>query len=162
MIRVHPDFASRIEQQLDELRARFAHGPAVLDAFRAASASLQPQEVAAWLVREAGIWIPAPCWAVIARDMDGQPTLLAEHGLTPEAGPSMWAVASWVLRMGEEMFLADLASDPRITGNVSGSALGLPLACRGRLIGALVGVDPSASGQPRLSSGLKRSRSPTT
>src|SRR5258706_9797178 len=87
MIRVHPDFASRIEQQLDELRARFAHGPAVLDAFRAANASLHPQEVATWLVQEAGIWIPARCWAGIARHRDGQPTPAPGPGLTPEAGP---------------------------------------------------------------------------
>lgn len=141
-----PDFAARIEQQLDQLHSRFAHGHAVVDALRTVNASLVPSDVATWLVREASTWIPAPCWAVVARgDMDGQPVLLAESGLTPAAGPSMWGAASWVMKSGRELFSSDLAADARVVGNVAGTVLALPLASLGRTIGVLVGVDPSPS-----------------
>lgn len=148
MIRVvrGPDFASRIEQQLDELRARFEQRDAVLDALRAVHATLDPEKVAAWLVHESHAWLPAPCWAVLANDMDGQLSLLAERGLSPAFGPSMWGAATWVVRHGREFFSADLADDGRLEGPVSGTVVGLPLTCRGRTIGALVGIDPLPSG----------------
>ena len=150
MIRVARDldFAARIEQQLEHLRARFEHRESVLEAFRAANASLSPQAVAMWIVQEASTSIPAPCWAVIAHDMNGQLALLAERGLTPSTGPSMWGAASWVMKHGRELFSADVASDSRISGRASGSVLALPLISRGRTVGTLVGVDSSPSTSP--------------
>ena len=147
MIRVvrDPDFASRIELHLEELRVRFANRDAVLDALRSVHATLDPERVAMWLVKEAASWIPAPCWVVAATDMDGQLALLAEQGLTPELGPALWGAASWVMRHDGEFFSANLAEDHRLPGFVAGTMLALPLACRSRTVGVLIGIDPVPS-----------------
>ena len=148
MIRVarESDFGARIEHRLEQLRARFQQRDAALDAFRAANATLDPARVGEWIVQEAVVWLPAPCWAVIAPNMDGHPALLAELGLTPAAGPSMWGAANWVLTHGQEFVSPDLSHDSRLSGPVFGTALALPLACRGRTVGALVGLDSTPSG----------------
>ena len=142
------DFAARLSARLPALRARVDSRDAVVDAVREANASLEPPKVAAWLVRQAQEWIPAPCWAVISHDVNGQLTVLADDGLTPSLGPSLWTAANWVLRHGAEFFSADLAADSRAGYGAAGSALAFPLLCRQRAIGALVGLDPVPSTEP--------------
>jgi len=116
-----------------------------MEAIRGANASPHPQRVAAWLVEQANGWVPAPCWAVISQDVDGDLSVLADQGLTPELGASLWSVANWVMAQGAELFASDLQHDSRVSAGASGSALGFPLACRNRTIGALVGLDPDPS-----------------
>jgi hypothetical protein len=88
------DFAPRLEPRLDALQSRLERPDAVIEAVRGANTSLDPQQVAAWLVWQAGEWIPAPCWAVVVPDVDGRLTVLAEKGWTPELHPTAWAVAA--------------------------------------------------------------------
>jgi diguanylate cyclase (GGDEF)-like protein len=142
------DFATRIEQQFGELRVRFEHRDAVLQALRAAHATLDPEKVAAWLVNEAHTWMPAACWVVGAHDLEGQLGLLAGRGLTPELEPAVWAAAGYAMRSGREFFSSDLAQDVRVPSSGSVSVVALPLAARGRMVGVLIGVDasPSSSG----------------
>lgn len=148
------DFAARVRARLPALRARVESREAMVEAVRDANASLDPNQVAAVLVRLAESWLPAPCWVVIAYDVNGQLTVLADHGLAPSHGPSLWTVAHWVLRNGTELCAADLAADSRGFGTV-GSALAFPLVCRDRTIGALVGLDPTpSSAMPTLAPGV--------
>jgi diguanylate cyclase (GGDEF)-like protein len=52
---------------------------------------------------------------------------------------------------GEEFLTANLRADERIKADRVGTVVGLPLACRGRRIGAIIGLDPEPSSrQPRL------------
>jgi diguanylate cyclase (GGDEF)-like protein len=117
----------------------------LIETIRGANASLDPRKVAAWIVGQASGWIPAPCWAVVSHDLEGQPAILADDGLTANAGPSLWGSATWVMKQGRELFSADLTKDSRVNGQVSGSVIGFPLVSRGKTIGALVGLDPSPS-----------------
>lgn len=142
------DLASRLKQKLRTLRARVERRDALIDTVRGAHATLEPHKVANWLVHQMGDWIPAPCWAVIANDVNGQLAVLADSGLTPALGPSLWSTANWVLRHGGELFSADLSRDGRVATGASGSAVAFPLICRGRTIGALVGLDPVSSSSP--------------
>ena len=48
-----PDFASRIKVRLRTLRARLDRRDVMIDAVREANASLDPQTVGLWLVRQA-------------------------------------------------------------------------------------------------------------
>ena len=116
-----------------------------MEAIRGANAPLHPQGVAAWMVEQADAWVPAPCWAVVAHDVDGDLSVLADHGLTPELGASLWSVANWVVAQGADFFASDLQHDGRASAGATGSALAFPLACRNRTIGALVGIDPEPS-----------------
>jgi diguanylate cyclase (GGDEF)-like protein len=140
-----PDFAARLKGRLRTLRARIGRREALVAAVREANATLEPRKVADWLVEEANGWIPAPCWAVVAHDINGQLNVVADAGLTPGAGPSLWSVAHWVLRHGVEFSTADLAKDSRAGAGVAGTALGFPLFCRGRTVGALVALDSQPS-----------------
>jgi diguanylate cyclase (GGDEF)-like protein len=139
------DFAARVKGRIRTLRARLESRDALLDAVREANTSLDPQKVATWLVAQAQEWIPAPCWAVVAHNLDGQLTVLADDGLTPVLGPSLWASAHWVMRNGTEFFAADLERDNRAPAGALGTALAFPLLCRHRTVGALVALDPLPS-----------------
>lgn len=148
------DLAARLKARLRALRGRLDRRDALIESVREANATLEPQKIAAWLVRQAGEWIPAPCWAVVAYDTNGQLTLLADEGLTPSLGPSLWGVAHWVMRHGVELIAGDLAQDGRAKGG-QGTVVAFPLVCRQRTVGALVGLDsvPSAK-TPALGSSL--------
>ena len=139
------DFAARIKARLRTLRTRIERRDALSDAIRDANATLDPQKVAAWMVARANEWIPAPCWAVVAHDVNGHPAVLADHGLTPNVGPSLWAAANWVMRNGVELFAADLSRDARASAGAAGTVIAFPLVCRNRTVGVLVGLDPAPS-----------------
>lgn len=142
----HPDFAARLASRLRTLRTRIEGRDALLLALREANATLDPAQVAGWLVRQFAEWIPALCWAVMAHDMDGRPAVIAAEGFTADADAPLRAVTAWVLRHGTEFASADLARDGRVTSDAFGSAVGLPLVCRNATVGALIGFDevPSA------------------
>jgi len=147
MVRVSQkaDLAARLKQKLRTLRSRMERRDTLVETIRGANATTEPAKVANWIVGQACDWIPAPCWVVIGPDLEGQSTVLADEGLTPAVGPSLWGAAAWVLRNGRDFFSADLSKDSRVSGQVSGSAIGFPLLCRGKVIGALVGLDPQPS-----------------
>ena len=137
------------------LRAHLDTREALSDAIRQANVSLEPVKVATWLVGEAAGWFEAPGWAVIAHDPEGRPIVVAHVGVTETLRPGIWSVADWVLRNGVEFSSADLSTDPRTEAEVFGSGIGFPLICRGKVIGALVALDPMASsGAPALEPSL--------
>jgi diguanylate cyclase (GGDEF)-like protein len=140
-----PDLAARLKTRSRALRARLDNREALAGVIRQANASVEPVKVASWLVTEAQGWIPAPCWAVVGHDMNGEVAVLADDGLSPNLGPALWSAANWVIRNGVEFSAADLATDARGGPGATGSALGFPLICRGRTVGALVAADPAPS-----------------
>ena len=140
-----PDFASRIKVRLRTLRARLERRDAMIDLVREANATLDPLKVCLWLVRQADEWIPAPCWAVVATDVTGETSIVADKGCTPDLEHSIWAVANWVSAQGVEFLSADLSKDRRGAPNAHGTAVGLPLTCRNRTVAVLVALDPNPS-----------------
>jgi diguanylate cyclase (GGDEF)-like protein len=137
----------RLQSRLRTLRARVGRRDALIEAVRESNAILEPRAVAEWLVREAGIWIAAPCWVVIGRDTGDQLVILADAGLTPGIRPAVWSAADWVMQHGTELFASDLSKDARGTSG-PGTAVAFPLVCRNRTVGVLVGLDPSPSSMP--------------
>jgi diguanylate cyclase (GGDEF)-like protein len=139
------DLAARLKARSHTLRARVERREAFIEAVREANASQDPRKVAEWMVRQAQSWVPAPCWVVIAHDVNGHLNVLADAGLVPNLGPSLWSAANWVMRHGTEFLSGDLAKDSRGGAGAGGSAIALPLTCRNRSVGALVCLDPQAS-----------------
>lgn len=128
------------------LRTRFGSRDAFLAVAREVNAGLEPQGIAEWLVRQAQAWVPVPTWAVVSQTRGARPALIASSGLAEAQEASLWSVAGWVLRNDEELLSANLATDARLTADVAeGAALALPLTCRSRTVGALVGLDPDVS-----------------
>jgi diguanylate cyclase (GGDEF)-like protein len=118
---------------------------------RAVNASLEPERVAEALMARVSAWIPADGWLLVAVDGDGRTRSMAADALTAPLESAAQAVGAWVMRNGEVYSSANLSRDRRIADDSASAAVGFPLACRGRTIGALVAVDgaPAAS-MPRF------------
>jgi GAF domain-containing protein len=112
---------------------------------RAVNASLEPERVAEALVSRLSAWIPVPGWLVLADDGGGQTRQMAAEGLAPPFESAAHAVGAWVMRSGDVFFTANVADDKRIPDTAAGAALGFPLVCRGRAMGALVAIDRAPS-----------------
>ena len=112
---------------------------------RAVNSSLEPEKVAEALLIQAAEWIPAPAWLVIAVDGGGRTRLMAANGLTPPLESCAHAVGNWVMRSGEVFTSASVGEDRRVLDKAEVAAVGFPLDCRGRTIGALVAIDKTAA-----------------
>jgi diguanylate cyclase (GGDEF)-like protein len=128
--------------QLDSLQTRLEHSDALIEVVRGANTSLDPHQVAAWLVWQAGDWLPAPCWAVVVPEVDGAMTVLGQAGLTPELHLSAWTAATHVVVRGAEVISGDLSTDHP---GAAGSVVALPLISRGCPFAVLVALDPLPS-----------------
>jgi len=139
------DLATRLKGRGRALRSQLERRDTLLEAVREANATLDPKKVGGWLVAQARTWIPAASWVVVARDLKGDLTVIADEGLTAALTPALWVAAQFVMRRGAEFFSADLAKDSKSAQGVAGSAVAFPLICRNRTVGALVGLDPAPS-----------------
>ena len=117
---------------------------------RAVNASVEPERVAETIAARVSEWVPAPGWLVLAVDEGGQVRTMASKGLSPALERSAQAVGDWVLQSAEVFASADLASDSRVVDLdvEAAAAIGFPLACRGRAVGALIAVDRVPTARP--------------
>jgi diguanylate cyclase (GGDEF)-like protein len=153
-----PDFASRLRAVQPRLRRQVSRPDALIEVVRAVNSTLDSARIAELIVGLASGWIPAPCWAIVSADNSGQLSVVADKGLEANMAGAIYAVAQWVRDSGEPFIGADLASDLRIRGASKASVFAVPLDCRGRHVGALVGLDPMPSAvQPRMPLPLLRS-----
>src|SRR6478672_10187083 len=145
------DLSTRLRVFQRALRGRVERRDALIDIVRGVNATLEPAKIAEVLVDRAATWVPAPCWAVVSSDLSGQLSVLADRGLMPDLGPSVYAIAGWVMRRGEEFVTADLRTDERIQDQSVATVIAFPLSCRGRRIGAIIGLDRMPSSRdPQL------------
>src|SRR6267142_1283152 len=151
------DLATKLRVFQRALRSRVERRDALLDIVRAVNTTLEPPKIAELLVDRAATWVPAPCWAVVSSDLSAQLTVLADHGLTPDMGPAVYAVANWVMNRGQEFVSADLRRDNRVHNSSVGAVVAYTLSCSGRKVGALIALDRLASARdPRLSMAMLR------
>lgn len=144
-----PDLAQRFRAIPRSAASRLRSRAALVEVLTTTSASLDPAEIAAYLVGWAGKWLPVPGWAVVVSDSDGQLTVLAERGMSAPIGPVAQAVGGWVLHHGEDFFSPNLRNDVRLPGPAAAvAAVGFLLPGRERPAGVLVGIDRFASGLP--------------
>ena len=134
------DLASRLRPLQAGLRSRLSRADVLASVLREVNASLDPERVADAIVTRAVDWLPAPAWVVYAVDAAGVRTFAA-RGVTATLEPAAVAVGNWVLKNGEVCTVMDVASDERFGGTGSAAAIAFPLDCRGRTVGALVGLD---------------------
>jgi len=133
------------------LRSRVDRREALLDIVRAVNTTLEPNEIAELVLDRAATWVPAPCWALLCSDFSAQVLVLADRGLEPDLVAAVHAVAAWVMENGQEFATADLHRDARVADQSNAAVLAFPLSCRGRQVGALIGLDRVPSSRdPRL------------
>jgi diguanylate cyclase (GGDEF)-like protein len=138
------DLASRLRPLQSVLRSRLSSANVLAEVVRAVNSTLDPERVADAIVDAAAGWLPAPAWVVFAIDQSGTRTLGA-RGVGAAMESAAVAVGDWVLKHGKVCTAMDVASDNRFHADVAASAIGLPLVCRGRAVGALVGLDRAPS-----------------
>jgi diguanylate cyclase (GGDEF)-like protein len=149
------DLASRLRPLQSALRSRLSRGDVLTSVIREVNASLDPERVADAIVARASEWLPAPAWVVYAVDAAGVRTFGA-RGLTAALEPAATAVAQWILKNGEMCTAMDVAVDPRFGGAGTAAVVAFPLECRGRTVGALVGLDRTpASREPKLAAATR-------
>jgi diguanylate cyclase (GGDEF)-like protein len=141
------DLASRLRPLQSALRSRLSRADVLASVVRAVNASLEPEDVAGAIVACAADWLPIPVWIVYAMDNTGARPLGA-RGMTPAIETAAALVGNWVLKHGEVCAAMDVGTDPRFGGGPSVAAIGLPLECRGHTVGALIGLDRTASQRP--------------
>jgi len=134
------DLASRLRPLQSALRSRLSRADVLAEVVRAVNSTVDPERVADAIVDAAAEWLPAPVWAVFATDHSGTRTFGA-RGVSASMEPAALAVGEWVLKHGKVCTAMDVASDNRFDPEASVAAIGLPLDCRGRTVGALVGLD---------------------
>jgi diguanylate cyclase (GGDEF)-like protein len=141
-----PDLAARLRVSQRAIRSLLESRATLIDVLRAVSTTLEPVRIAEAIVEQASTWLPVPSWAIVCPDLSGQLSVLAERGLPSELVSGAHSIAGWVMTHGEEFSAADLGRDTRISAPSPATVLAFPLTCRGRTIGALVGLDrePSA------------------
>ena len=139
------DLATKLRVFQRALRSRVERRDALLDVVRAVNTTLEPGKIAELIVERAATWVPAPCWAVVAEDLSGKSSVLADRGLTPDMSAAVAGIARWVMQRGEDFVTADLRADARVKDPAVGSVIAFPLTCRGRRVGALIGLDRVAS-----------------
>jgi diguanylate cyclase (GGDEF)-like protein len=145
------DLAVRLRLAQNGLRSRLLRADVLAELLRAVNASLDPERVADALVAHVADWLPAPSWLVLAVDDAGRTRGMGERALSPTLEPAARAVGQWVMRSGEVCCAMDLSEDRRFMTSVAAATVAFPLACRGRTIGALVGIDRlPASRDPRF------------
>jgi diguanylate cyclase (GGDEF)-like protein len=150
---VRTDLAERLRPLQTTLRRTLARADVLADMTRVVNASLEPERVAEALAAAVSAWVPASGWLVLAIDDGGRVRTMAAKGLTTVLERSAQAVGDWVLQSAEVFASADLASDTRVVrlDVEPAAAIGFPLACRGRTVGALIAIDRApATRQPRF------------
>ena len=122
---------------------------------RAVNSSLEPERVADAMLTRVASWLPLSAWLVVVEDGQGERRAIASRALTARVAPAADAVARFVVRTGKPFGCADLSSETRFSAAERVAALAFPLSCRGRTVGALVGVDRRPSARlPQLGSAL--------
>ena len=142
------------------MRRRLSRADAFAEILRAVNASLEPERVADAVIAAVAAWIPVPAWLVLATDEGGQPHRVAAPGLSPPFEAAAQAVGELVLGGAGVFCSADVSTDrrlPPVEESAAAAVIGLPLECRGRLLGALVAIDraPSAR-EPRFAASSLR------
>jgi diguanylate cyclase (GGDEF)-like protein len=153
----HLDLAERLRTFRQAVQNRVERSDALLDIVRAVNSSLEPARIAELAIDRAASWIPAPSWALVSVEPAGDLSMLAERGVDADLRPGVSAVAEWVIQHGEEFLSADLSTDPRIPRGGTATVMAFPLACRGRRIGAIIGLDAAPSSKaPRVAPAISR------
>ena len=139
------DLATRWQRSRAVLARYLNRVEPLIEMTRHVATPVEPGPVAEALVSRAAAWLPAPSWAVAGPDATGTPVLIATWQLPLELEKVVCVVGARVLRSGREYAARDLSHDRRGRGGPAIAVVAFPLRCRGRTVGAVIGVDTTPS-----------------
>ena len=136
------DMATRWQQASVPLTDYLGQVAVFSEMTRRVGGPLAPGPVAEAIVDRAAAWLPAPSWSVVATELVGEPTLLASTQLPRKLKRSVISFGAKVTHTGRGAGTRDLTGDDgREFVGPSVAAIAVPLQCRGRTVGAVIGVD---------------------
>jgi diguanylate cyclase (GGDEF)-like protein len=153
------------------LRRTLARAGLISAMVREANATLDPARVADVIAAHAAEWLSANAWLVVASEGVRDARILASRGAWKGIDASALMVAAWVIRNGVPFASADLTRDRRMLESrlqrrsrdrrrhpLRGHAtIALPLVCRGRIFGVVVGFDRRpAEREPVIAPSVRR------
>ncbi|MCX6538565.1 MAG: sensor domain-containing diguanylate cyclase [Acidobacteria bacterium] len=149
------DLSNRLWRVQPDLRACLRRNDTLVEVVRASHGENRPATAAQVLIERVSRWMPAPIWGVVLNEGPGSVSLVASTDADDGSLAAFHTVGAWITDHGEEFFTRDLSSDPRVNQPVVATVIGFPLLARGRTIGALVGLDRTASRLvPRFGAGV--------
>src|SRR4051812_33901495 len=87
------DFSARLQRCEPGLRTRLGRPAAVYQVLEQIHDRVDASEIAGVAITLLASWIPLKSWAVVALDLAGEPSVLAEQGIAPEMALTLGAVA---------------------------------------------------------------------
>jgi diguanylate cyclase (GGDEF)-like protein len=146
-----PDLWARLRTDEHGLRSRLEGREALLRVVRGTQGTLDPLEIARFLVEWAPEWIPVAGWAVVVCEPGRPPALLAARNVSPDAERAALDIGALVATTGHDFYATDLRHDARVSRDVAAAVTAYALAARDESAGALIGIDLEPSSvEPRL------------
>jgi diguanylate cyclase (GGDEF)-like protein len=141
------DLSAKLRSLQSPLGRSLARADVLAEMIRAVNATVDPERVAEAIVVRVSGWIPTPGWLVVAIGLDGQTRAMAARALTAGQEAAAQAAAGWVMRAGDVFCSGNVAADRRVAAPEAAgvAAVAFPLECRGKTIGAVVGIDRTAA-----------------
>lgn len=150
------DPAARLWRSQRDLRATLRHRDAFGGVVRDSLGESDPARIAAILLDRLQAWVPLPGWALVMTDGHGQLAVISERNIPRDVEPALLGIGTWVTRECGPFLTGDLSRDPRVVTGVAATVVALPLACRGRAGGAVIGVEARPSRRaPRFGAGIE-------
>jgi diguanylate cyclase (GGDEF)-like protein len=117
---------------------------------RDVNAVLEPEPVADALLARVGDWLPAAGWLIVASVEGEELRPVSSRDLDEAFEAVARAVGDLTAKSAAPFYSADVSADKRLTdgtGHPAAAVIAFPLQCRGRTVGAVVGVDRAPSGR---------------
>jgi two-component system, cell cycle response regulator len=148
------DPASRIWQAQRQLRATLLQRGTLAALVRDTVGETDPRRIAEVVMDRMAAWIPMSGWAVLMADPRGQYARAGGRNISDECWDAVTSVATLVMQQRTLFVSSDLAGDTRVPGAPSVTVVAFSLICRGRPVGAVIGIDAPSAREPRFGVGM--------
>jgi two-component system cell cycle response regulator len=148
------DPAARIGLAQRQLRATLQQRGTLSALVRDAVGEADPRRIADSVMDRLAAWIPLSGWAVLVSDPHGELARVGGRSIPDELWDSLTSVATLVMRQRTPFLSSDLSRDGRVPASVPATVVAFSLVCRGRPVGAVVGIDGPSAREPRFGVGL--------
>ena len=124
------DLTTRLREIQPALGPRLRRRQTLVELLRAVNTSLEPATIAEVVIARFAGWIPCSSTALVAVDISGESSCVAQRSLPEGAEDPIRRIAIWMARSGQEFSSGDLRADARVCTGLALSAIGFPLHAR--------------------------------
>ncbi len=141
-----PELPVRLREFLRSLRSACKRAAAAEAVLRGVTSTRAPERLAAHLAELAGSWMGGHGWAVVSADEGRGVSWLADRGVSASRRPAVTAIAQLAMAQDQVTWTDEEAWPGTTRARSRFAALALPLRCRGKIVGVLVGIESRLPG----------------